>query len=110
MALDDAEIVEYLKHLGYEYNKCAGSEVIGGTAILSKGYISIHLDTFFNTTLKIYKGTVEVFDINKKKRRVINSGSGGKIKSRGIPSPITLDELKSALRDLKLSELLNDER
>lgn len=111
-----SKIKEYLESIGYEME--SDSEIKNGDLIVSfiKTYIKaddksikIVFNEMWGNEFKIYRNDMKVFDIDEEVREVLplKHGSDKKIKSRGIPGAITLEEVKAALRRYNIDTLLD---
>ena len=109
------EIIRYLQSIGYE-RQLIGESVSGDkliinfTTTLFKGDVKITLDFMTASNFKIYRNNEKVFDINEATREVIpiKHGSDKKIKTKGISHPVSISEVKEALRILNIDSLLDE--
>lgn len=103
----ERHIIDYLLSIGYSHNE-VGNILVNPTIFTNKN-VKIEFDTLFRLKFIIYKDEEEVFDINKVSRRVFPvKHNSEKIKSIGIPHPISLSEVKEAIRILNINTLLDE--
>ena len=110
MREENAEIRNYLSVIGYVYIPADDDiDDIFGPESYEKGNIRIEYDSLFCDGLRIYKGGEMVFDIDAEVRNVMRSPypSKGVMKTQGIKHVVQLTEIKEALRDLNITDLLD---
>ncbi len=111
----ETKIVDYLISLGYEripreipYSEPNSKySVKFNPLVFEKGNIRIEYDNFFGTDFKIYRDGEKVFDISEQ-TRFIPFAENKQIKSQNIPMEVKLSEVQEAIRDLNITDLLDE--
>jgi hypothetical protein len=104
------EIVEYLISIGFNRVGQKDTNVFKDSVFI-KGNVEISYGEVFRSTLSVFVDGKKVYDINEGKRIVMNVQYPGNetktFKTIGISHPVTIEEVKTILRDVKLDYLLN---
>lgn len=102
-------ISNYLREIGYKYSNRKDIDLFDPD-VFERGDIEIEYDALFGDGFRIFKGAEKVFDIDEETRNVMKSANtpSGTMRTRGIKHRVRLSEVKDALRNLNIDNLLDE--